>query len=538
MIRRLIAAGIAAVALLLGALSATPVRAHAALIGSDPADGSLLARVPGVIVLTFNEPVTPIAFRLLDSRGESTDLTAAARVNGNAVVIGPPRASIAAGTSALTWRVVSADGHPVSGTLVFSVGHVSAGSATADASDPAVAFALWLARLLLYCGLFAGAGGSFFLAWLAGHQHRTPALDRVLLLLIATGLVAAVVSLGLHGLDVLGAPLPALLTPAPWAASVATSYGLSIALALVTLLGAAFPVLPGRESLDKPVSGAALLGVGATLAVSGHAVDTPQNLAWFAVLVHGVAVAFWVGALVPLAMILRSKKPLATQVLRRFARTVPYAIASLVGAGTLLALAELTAISDLWTTGYGLILSAKLAVVAVLLALALANRAWLTPAIGAGKPQARAWMVRAIRGEVALVVAVFALVAAWRLVPPPQAVVEGAPRPAFAHIMQSSTMANLTITPGSPGPVGVSILLLDDQGRPLAPLEVRLSLANPAMGIEPIVRMARQIGDGVFEVTGLLLPVGGTWEAKVTAVVSDFSQVELSGPIAIPTAGR
>ena len=63
----------------------------------------------------------------------------------------------------------------------------------------------------------------------------------------------------------------------------------------------------------------ALAGVGLSLAASGHAATaSPQWLTRPALFLHGVAVAYWVGALAPLAaMAWRRSEPLAA-VLKRF----------------------------------------------------------------------------------------------------------------------------------------------------------------------------------------------------------------------------
>jgi len=41
-------------------LGTTAALGHAALVGSDPADGALLPDAPSRFVLTFNEPVSPL----------------------------------------------------------------------------------------------------------------------------------------------------------------------------------------------------------------------------------------------------------------------------------------------------------------------------------------------------------------------------------------------------------------------------------------------------------------------------------------------
>jgi copper transport protein len=68
---------------------------------------------------------------------------------------------------------------------------------------------------------------------------------------------------------------------------------------------------------------------------------------------------------------------------------------------------------------------------------------------------------------------------------------------------------------------------------PLAAKEVTLEFSDPAAGIEPIRKAARDGGDGRWTVDGLVLPVAGMWHVEVGVLVSDFDLTQLSGDIAI-----
>jgi copper transport protein len=87
------------------------VAAHAVLLDSAPADGATLAAPPGEIRLTFNEPVAPVAIKLLDAAGaavagigvEAVDRTVTLRLG----------AELPAGTYIVSYRVTSEDSHAV-----------------------------------------------------------------------------------------------------------------------------------------------------------------------------------------------------------------------------------------------------------------------------------------------------------------------------------------------------------------------------------------------------------------------------------------
>src|SRR5205823_7222794 len=260
------------------------------------------------------------------------------------------------------------------------------------------------------------------------------------------GLAAAVISVGLQGVDVLGLPLSELRKSHAWMAGLATSYGWTVGVALAALVA-------GRIALEiqskRLLSSLALVGVGAALAASGHAAAAaPQLLTRPAVLVHGVVVAFWVGALLPLAGAMHSADGQTAELIR-FSRAIPAVVIVLIASGATLAVVQLRQFDALWTTNYGLVLCAKLAAVLVSIALAAVNRYALTPRIVARDGIAARRLVRSISVEILLVVVVLGLVATWRLTPPPRSLPVAAEAPVHIHIHSDKAMADLTIESAS-----------------------------------------------------------------------------------------
>ncbi len=109
------------VALLSLFAGAAPVSAHASLVSSSPKDGAQLTKAPKTVVLTFGE-------RLLTT-GDAVTATylktgrritlPAAKVKGAKLSVAWPK-SARAGKYRVAFRVVSADGHPVTGRITFS----------------------------------------------------------------------------------------------------------------------------------------------------------------------------------------------------------------------------------------------------------------------------------------------------------------------------------------------------------------------------------------------------------------------------------
>ncbi|MFJ8096956.1 copper resistance CopC family protein [Streptomyces griseofuscus] len=162
--------------------------AHAALTGSAPADGTVVKSVPKQVTLAFTESVGLLdnSFQILepDNHEVHTGKPQHAAGHSDTAQVTLP-AKLAQGTYTVSWRVISADSHPVSGVLTFSVGKPSATTAqvSAPAGNPLTTTLYNLARGLAYAGLAMTVG-------LAAFDERTPALKRPL----AAGWWALVVS--------------------------------------------------------------------------------------------------------------------------------------------------------------------------------------------------------------------------------------------------------------------------------------------------------------------------------------------------------
>lgn len=499
--------------------------AHAALISSDPADNAVLAQAPANFSLAFNEPVSLLKLTLVRPDGTLVGL-ADFRVDGGTVSIVAP-SGLKQGTHVLSWRVVSADGHPVGGSLLFSVGAPSAAPVAAEPVDWPLSVAIWAGKVLLYAGLFLGIGGAFALAWLARGRDGFRAVAALLLL----GLVAAPLSLGLQGLDALDAPLSHFADPAVWRAALSTSFAWTVLIAGVAFgIGLLSLILLGSRLLSL----AALAGTGAALAASGHAgAAEPQWLTRPLVFLHGAGIAFWAGALLPLGLGLKRRNPGAPAFLARFSRSILPVVAVLALSGATLAAIQVQAPGALLATAYGRILLAKLALLAVLFGMAALNRWRLTAPAESGDAPAGKALARSIAVELLLVLAIFGVAAGWRFTPPPRALVLAAAQPASIHIHTEKAMADLSIAPGHTGAVSASIVVMTGDFGPLDARAVTLVLSKPDSGIEPLKREARKPGDGTWRVDGLVVPVAGRWNARLDILVSDFDMVQIEGPIDI-----
>jgi copper transport protein len=505
----------------------TSAFAHASLVATEPRDGSMLAQAPKTVQLRFNEPVTPAVIRLIDSEGTTRDDAIVRTVNDTIAITLP--GGLPRGTHMISYRVISADGHPVAGSMVFSVGMGKSG-AVPDASDSVVTALIWLARIGLYLGLFVGVGGVFFEAWIGATRMGS----RTIASALALGLFSAVVSLGCQGLDLLGLPFSGILAAAPWQAAIATTLGPSLAVAAAAM-GLGF--LARRSQSGKFARAASVLamaGIGVALASSGHAsTASPQWLTRPGVFLHAVGVAYWVGALAPLLGLLHRQPAKLVPVLHRFSRGAVPVVGGLVLTGLALAIVQLESFHALIDTKYGWILSIKVALVIVLLALAALNRFRLTPAL-ASDPENTQPLARSVLFECAIVIGILAVVAGWRFTPPPRSLAAALGPPLALHIHSDKAMFQVLVSSGRPGIDNFVLQIMTGDASPLQAKEVTLILSMPEKGIEPMERKATQAADGNWTVRDMPIPFAGRWRVRVEALVTDFEKVTLEEELDVP----
>ena len=112
---------LAALTVALVGLAVGPASAHDELIATDPAVDATVEQAPTSVALTFRAAVlrTGAAIEVSGPDGASWS-TGDVGISG-ATVNREMRSGAPAGRYAVAWRVVAADGHPVSGQFAFTV---------------------------------------------------------------------------------------------------------------------------------------------------------------------------------------------------------------------------------------------------------------------------------------------------------------------------------------------------------------------------------------------------------------------------------
>ena len=370
------------------ALAAVPAAfAHAKLVAVEPADGATLATAPAAVRLFFDDPVAVGPGNAVVASDHRSVLAGAPRLERNDHLLVLPLAPhLPNGDYSVSWRVFSDDGHLESGVLAFRVGAAAAGAgAPRPVLEPAATRPRAediLARWLFIGGiLVAGGTALFFLLVSQSAMRRT-----------ATSVAAALLAVALGGAWLVHA-----------ADGAATRFDRVTEVTVVAaLIGAVVAGLaPARPRLT-PLALVVPLALLLAPTMAGHAFRAwdgrPLSIA--ADLVHVVAAAFWIGGILQLALLLRGGRD--DRAVKRFSLFALPAVILVAGSGIASAIVELTAVSQLWSTGYGQALLAKTALFVVLVALGWASRGAL------GEP---ARLRRSVRIELVLLALVVVAVA-------------------------------------------------------------------------------------------------------------------------------
>ncbi|QFR02742.1 copper resistance protein CopC/CopD [Streptomyces phaeolivaceus] len=371
--------------------------AHAALKGSDPVDGSVLDTAPRDITLRFTESVSLLedSLRVVDPENRAVDTGKPGRAGGRADTA---RVTLPAGlddgTYTIAWRVVSADSHPISGALIFSIGEPSATAAVLPADlteDPFTSSLYDITRYFAYGALALLIGVTFFLAIVLGRPSE--ALRKLLMSGWLALLLASAVLLLLRGPYERGSGVGTVLDLTVLRETLVSRPGLALLARLALLALAALLLVRVRRRGEQGAAGereeawgrgalvcGALISVGlaGTWAAAEHASAGIQvPVAMTSSVLHLLAMAVWLGGLTALLTVLyRAPQTLSAAVVNRFSRLSFLSVIVLVVTGVYQSWRGLGSWSALTSTAYGEVLVAKLVAVLLLLVAAAFSRRW------------------------------------------------------------------------------------------------------------------------------------------------------------------
>src|SRR4051794_11830327 len=384
--------------------------AHATLLRSNPRAGTVVAHAPARIVLHFDQPVQDAGTTVVAGSGASVLAGHARLEHGDSrSLVVPLRSGLANGDYTVRWRVVSADGHIVSGVVAIGVGRGRPPPQAATTESSALDWPFLVARFAYFLGLMLLVGGAVFrvavfrpvIATVPGRPRAMAELregaraNSLLLAAAALMLAGGWIALTRQGAEVAGVSFwqafnhHGPIGSAPGATRFGREFGRGIDLgaAFCVATAATFAVAHRSRTAALVLAvPAAALGVWAIIVpgLSGHAGDPGLGLPAVAVdALHTAAAAVWIGGLVQLVLVtphatrglpVGERRRVRTALTARFSRIALASVAVLAVTGVGRALWAVSSPGQLWHTGYGRALAVKTGLLLCVVGIAYLNR--------------------------------------------------------------------------------------------------------------------------------------------------------------------
>ncbi|MCW2497116.1 copper resistance protein CopC [Jatrophihabitans sp.] len=554
-----------ALLLMLGALLgagfalAGAASAHATVVSSDPLDGTRLKSAPASVSITYDESVGLGSLgylHVVNGQGKRVESGAAYHPKGNGAIVAVNLpSSLPDGTYTESYRVISADSHPIAGVVRFVIGNGPLTAAVSDGttrtSDGGVSALFDVVRWLSFAGL--GLLGGAWLMLTVWPEGRDDYRARRLVWLGWGGLVVGgILEVLLEGVFAAGRSVSSLFSPSLVDATLHTHYGelhsgrlLMLGL-LAVLLGAALQPGRDRQWWERAVWPLAA-GIVWTFSDSGHPATT--NPSWLSILndgLHLLAMATWVGGLVMIVGVLlpRREPEELRRVLPVFSAAAFGSVVVLAVTGTYAAWRGIGSLRAIFTTEYGLLIDLKVLLFVGLLGLGNLSRLTIArrlrprvayaattelleaPAELTANETER--MRRSVWVEVVVAVIVLGVTAILVSQPRGNEAIAARDRGAVSgHAsIGGGRTADVRVDPGVHGSVTVGVTL----SAGAVPQSLTATASNPAQQLGPIpIRLTAQ-GRNEYSSSVVNLPVAGTWvidlvvtESKFDAVAADVS---------------
>lgn len=516
---------------------ATGAWSHAVLMDSNPKAGQQLDAAPSEVSVTFNENVGPIFFKILDRTGKEVGSPGEIQIDGFKLTL-PLKDSLANGTYVLTYRVISADTHPVGATFGFSVGEPMADtsqmSAGADSSSTPWTYAVAANRWLLYAAMLLAAGSALFTILVNSPGAVGEAAFALGRKASITAAVSYVLSIGLGGAEMVMGGGGALFAVDTWMRGTQSTLTPSAAIGVPAML---ILIWAYGQGSAQPKTGALLVGSAAAVAsflVTGHAATAvPVWLMAPVVGVHLVCAAFWFGALYPLLVSTSAVSAKESgAIMTEFSLRAVYSVVALAISGVVISWVQLETPANILGNEYGTSLIRKLVLFAIILGFAAYNKVVLTPALETGTAGAEARIRRSIKFEYVIYVLILGAAVTLTLTTPPRAIVDqgggmaGMGSDGFkASVKVDKYTTDFEITPARAGENMIMITVKDAAGQVLKVSDVEIIAQLESAGISDLTIKGERLPNEMWHIMAKDLIIPGEWTIRADVFIDDFDKV-------------
>jgi copper transport protein len=552
--------------------------AHAVLLSETPRANSTVRTAPTAVGLTFSENVE-VSFgsiAVFNEKGDRLDVGAPRHVSTPPHTVSTSLPHLGTGAYVVTWRVISADSHPVHGAFTFTVGNSSqnaeglAAKLEAQGGGSKVVGVLFaIARGAAFAGMALLLGAATFAIAIRPGGHRRSRADTIvwagwILLFVAT--IAGVLLQGPYA----GAlPLSKVFDSSVVRAVLNTRYGhlgeIRLALLLVVL-----PLLWVVRKTWRaprwwwPLAAPVGIAIAATPGLAGHAfIGTFTPVAVPADTLHVAAMSVWLGGLASLAFIVIDRDPDAGRSATRFSPVALSSVVVIVATGLFASWRQVGFSRDAFLhTTYGNLLLIKVAVFIALVALA----AWSRRIVRVRGPATLSAMavteesapartaptdpdVRHLRwsvgGELIFGIAVLTITALLVNAQPARSALAV---PYSKEFRTPTMLLDLIVDPAKTGLVDIHVYALTPSGGNLFTPGITAEMSLPSKGIAPIpIPMKRagpnhflackgppaQVGSTITCSDKFAIPLSGKWQIVIRALRDEFNEVAVEGTVNI-----
>ena len=547
------------------ALQSQLVEAHANFVRSEPSANSTLDVSPDRVTIWFTETMEAdfSEIQVLNVAGERVDNADSAVDANDLTVMSISLPALPNGTYTVTWQNLSTvDGHSKRGSFIFSVGEPLSAAAvmtadhamdTAPLNAPSEPYIRWIVllsaltltgalvfELLVSAPVFASAGTRSPLGRLRPRlRARSQRLMWLALLALLAASIAQLLAQAATAFDVemataIGAPAVELLQQTEWGRVWQYRAGLTVLTGVLFLL----PLIvrfrrssrqDGLLAVSLWLALVASLGILLTISLTSHAAAT-VGIARYALandMIHLSAAAVWVGGLLQLVantplfihgISESARRNALWRLVRRFSGAAALSVVVLVITGLYSAWAQVTEIAAL-DTAYGVALRSKLALFAVLLAVAAVNLIWVRPRLRGSGTAAR-WLRRTVVAEILLAVLVILAVGFLTALEPARQATSRQMAPEHQGMTLMETVEDTSITlgidPASVGSNDFTVSLADRHGEPIenaTDVRLRVVYLDGEIGEESVPTV--NTGGGDYELAGKALSIAGAYQAEL-----------------------
>nr|WP_087993022.1 copper resistance CopC/CopD family protein [Bacillus subtilis] len=512
--------------------------AHAYIVKSSPSENSELKSAPAHAEIEFNEPVEEgfHYIKVYNSNGERVDNgKTEIKKDNNHIMTVKLKKDLPHDVYRAEWKAVSADGHPVSGVIPFSIGKAEGGFSSQKAAGSPLNPETAADRAMLYTALSLFIGTVFFhLFWYKGDSEQLAKRTRRILIVSITALgLALLLQLPIQtkanagGWD--SAFQPIYIRETLFETAGGTIWIIQAALFVLLALSVIPAIRKNRYSSFGYWTAPLIFFFGLLLAkaFTGHAAVVEEKAVGILMdFLHLSSASIWVGGIAALVLLLANEwkqpdKTLAWETVSRFSPWALTAVGVILFSGLLNGFFIIRSMDSLFRTAYGQALLVKSGLFVLMLALG-AVHFLLT------RKQRRAGISRTVKAEWAIGIAVLITAAVFTSLPSPP---EPVPEPFYqTKAIENGQSVSLSISPNQPGKNVFELRVTDHNGDPVKNIQ-QITLTVYKTGLSGSENknafQLKEKAKGVFQDENLSINEKGNWKIKVHGLTGDFNEINM-----------